>query len=97
LAGELRDFYPGGNVTIVQSSNKALSANYDNKYRDRVTAEIQARGVRVVLGDTLESIDPDVLNGTNSLQPRTVQTRKGLRLEADLIVRSSSLKEKTHN
>src|SRR5258708_6655886 len=41
LAGELRDFHPGVNVTIVQSSDKALNAHYDDRYRDRVTSEIQ--------------------------------------------------------
>jgi NADH dehydrogenase FAD-containing subunit len=86
LAGELRDFQPKASVTLVQAADKALNATYHDKLRNQVTAQLEARGVNVILGDSIESLDPESLEGTVTLGSRTVTTRNGVTIEADLVI-----------
>lgn len=90
LAGELRDFHPKTSVTLVQNADKALNGTYHNKLRDHVTTQLEARGVKVILGDSIEGLDAASLEGTVALESRTVTTRKGVTLGADLVVRINS-------
>jgi len=86
LAGEIRDFHPKTNVTVVQAAEKALNATYHDKLRDHVTAQLEARGVKVILGDSIEDLDAESLEGTVALESRTIMTRGGVTLGADLVI-----------
>jgi hypothetical protein len=74
-------------VTVAQAAGKALNATYHDKFRDHTTAQLGARGVNMILGDSIEGLDPESLEGTVPLVSRTITTRNGVTLEADLVVR----------
>jgi NADH dehydrogenase FAD-containing subunit len=78
-------------VTVVQAASKALNATYHDKFRDHTTAELEARGVNMILGDSIEDLDADSLEGTVALESRTITTRNGVTLEADLVVRVTTV------
>lgn len=74
-------------MTVVQAADKALNAAYHDKLRDHVTAQLEARGVKMILGDSIEDLDAESLEGTVALESRTITTRGGVTLGADLVVR----------
>ena len=74
-------------MTIVQAADKALNAAYHDKFRDHVTAQLEERGVKVILGDSIENLDAKSLDGMVTLESRTITTQGGVVLEADLVVR----------
>lgn len=74
-------------MTVVQAADKALNATYHNKFRDHVTTQLEARGVTMVLGDSIDGLDANSLEGTVTLQSRTITTLGGVTLGADLVVR----------
>lgn len=74
-------------MTVVQAADKALNATYHDKFRDHVTAQLEARGVKMILGDSIEDLDAKSLEGTVTLEARTITTQGGVILGADLVVR----------
>ena len=74
-------------MTIVQAADKALNAAYHDKFRNHVAAQLEARGVKMIFGDSIEDLDANSLEGTVSLESRTVTTQGGVSLGADLVVR----------
>ena len=74
-------------MTVVQSADKALNAAYPDKFRNHVSTQLEARGVKMILGDSIEGIDAKSLEGMVDLESRTITTRGGAILEADLVVR----------
>ncbi|KAF8527679.1 FAD/NAD(P)-binding domain-containing protein [Gautieria morchelliformis] len=76
LAGELKQFYPDKKITIVHGGKKLLNKAYPDKVRKDVERRIRHRGVEVILDDFIDPLP----EGT------PVTTRKGVKLNADLIV-----------
>lgn len=74
-------------MTVVQAADKALNAVYHDKFRDHVTAQLEERGVKMILGDSIENLDAESLEGIVTLESRTITTQGGVVLEADLVVR----------
>ena len=74
-------------MTVVQAGDKALNTAYHNKFRDHVAAQLETRGVKFILGDSIDGLDDASLEGTVPLESRTITTRGGTVLEADLLVR----------
>ncbi|OOF96832.1 hypothetical protein ASPCADRAFT_4875 [Aspergillus carbonarius ITEM 5010] len=50
MAGDVKGMYPGKNVTLVHSRERLLSRGYGGVLAGRVLQELEALGVRVVLG-----------------------------------------------
>lgn len=74
-------------MTVIQAADKALNTAYHDKFRDHVTTQLEARGVKTILGDSIEDLDANSLDGTVTLGSRTITTQGGVTLEADLVVR----------
>lgn len=92
LAGELRDYVPGVQVSLVQRDKLVLNATYPNSFRQRVTKSLDERGVTIITDDTIVNLEEQVLDGTQGIVPgRTVTTSKGVTLPAELIVRTRLL------
>ncbi|KIY62463.1 FAD/NAD(P)-binding domain-containing protein [Cylindrobasidium torrendii FP15055 ss-10] len=78
LAGEIRDFWPDKSVTVVHAQSKVINAAYPDKYRDYAAAGLTARGVELILGDT---VDSEIPTGGGK-----ITTRNGKEIEGDLFV-----------
>jgi hypothetical protein len=88
LAGEIRDFHPSAKVTVVQKARLPLNATYPDKLRQRIATELEERGVRVIVNDTVR-LPQAVLDGADPVTPgRKITTAKGNIIPAELIVRS---------
>ncbi len=69
-------------ITIVQGGSALLNDAYPDKYRRRVETGVRARGARIILNDYIDTFEVGpVANGTG------VKTRKGVEIQADLVVR----------
>ncbi|KAF9528079.1 FAD/NAD-P-binding domain-containing protein [Crepidotus variabilis] len=77
LAGEIKDAYPEARVTIVHTQTLPLNDTYPERWRKRVLAGVEKRGVTVLLGDAVDNFTP-----TN----KKISTRNGLSIPADLVV-----------
>ncbi|PPR02371.1 hypothetical protein CVT24_011712 [Panaeolus cyanescens] len=78
LAGELKDFWPKKNVTIVHASETLLNPAYPQKFRQQVTRRIIKLGVNLILSDYLDT----------TASQGEVTTRSGKAIVADLIVQT---------
>ncbi|KAJ7611148.1 FAD/NAD(P)-binding domain-containing protein [Mycena rosella] len=79
LAGELKDIWPGKEVTIVHGQRLLFNDTYPDKFRLSAARGLADRGVRIYLNDVLENVPAHA-------GPAAVTTREGLDLKADLIV-----------
>lgn len=87
LAGEIVEFFPSTEVTVVNRNPLPLNETYPDSFRERVKAGLTGRGVKFIGGDSVSSLAPDVLNGTESVSPgRSITTDKGVKVAADLII-----------
>lgn len=87
LVGEIRDFIPSAKVTVVQKDCLPLNATYPDALRRRIASEIEARGTRLILNDSV-TLSQSVLDGTDPVTPgRKITTAGGVTIPADLIVR----------
>ncbi|KAI0274994.1 FAD/NAD-P-binding domain-containing protein [Gloeopeniophorella convolvens] len=75
-AGELKDFYPEKDVTIVHARSQILNEVYPDKFRKRVYDGVADRGVNVVYNDYVDGL---ASNGA-------VTTRRGTVVKGDLVV-----------
>ncbi|TFY76380.1 hypothetical protein EWM64_g7631 [Hericium alpestre] len=80
IAGEIKYYYPGNSVTIVQSGHLPLNKVYPDRFRSTVESRIRQRGVEFVFGDYLDETET---------KDGFVRTRKGKVLPADLVVSST--------
>ena len=77
-------------ITIVQGDSSLLNATYPDKYRQRVEKGIRARGVDIILNDYIDTFDVgSITKGTG------VKTRKGVEVEADLVVSRNCESQRT--
>ncbi|KAF9026131.1 FAD/NAD-P-binding domain-containing protein [Hymenopellis radicata] len=78
IAGEVRDEWPDKPVTIIHRRTKLLTDVYPDSFRDAAVTNLEARGIDVVLDDT---VDLDIPAGATS-----VTTHKGKVVPGDLIL-----------
>ncbi|KAJ7216241.1 hypothetical protein C8J57DRAFT_1149682 [Mycena rebaudengoi] len=81
LAGELKDIWPEKDVAIVHAKPLLFNDTYPDKFRTAIARGLTARGIKLHLGDVVEN---HVLTGSTA-----VVTRAGLKLSADLILRTT--------
>ncbi|KAG8830651.1 hypothetical protein FRC18_007767 [Serendipita sp. 400] len=87
LAGEIRDFYPSTEVTVVHKQHLLLNSTYPDAYRQRITDDLKNRNVRVLTEDSVNGLTAGLLDGTDGVQPgRKITTAKGVQLSAELII-----------
>ncbi|KAJ7897039.1 FAD/NAD(P)-binding domain-containing protein [Mycena olivaceomarginata] len=77
-AGEIKDEWPDKEVTIVHGDSILLNSAYPARYRNGLQKSIRARGVNIVLDDFVDEIPAP--------GPASIKTRKGVVIEADLVV-----------
>jgi apoptosis-inducing factor 2 len=87
LAGEIRDFIPSAELTVVNRDALPLNSTYPDVFRRRVLQGLTSRGIKYIGGDAVTSLSADILNGTDPVTPgRTITTDKGVEVAAELIV-----------
>jgi apoptosis-inducing factor 2 len=87
LAGEVRDFVPGAELSVVQNEPLVLNPTYPESFRRRVQKGLEQRGVRVLTGDSIVHLQLGVLDGTSRVVPgQKITTTNGVTLPAELIV-----------
>ena len=68
---EIVNQYPKKKVTIVQSSDRLLNDQYPTKLSDRLKRELEARGVKIILGERVEKDVYEAGKGTVTLKDGT--------------------------
>ncbi|KAF9051854.1 hypothetical protein BJ165DRAFT_1401308 [Panaeolus papilionaceus] len=86
VSGEIKEFWPQKNVTIVHGSTSLINSSYPQKFRDKVTRRVADLGVNLVLDDYLDTTETQ----------GEVTTRKGRKLVADLVVQTRGFTPNTH-
>jgi NADH dehydrogenase FAD-containing subunit len=87
LAGEVREFHPSVELTLVQKNSLLLNSTYPDAFRRRVEDGLTTRGIKVITGDTVENLSADILNGVDPVTSgRKITTAKGVTVPAELIV-----------
>jgi NADH dehydrogenase FAD-containing subunit len=77
LAGEIKQFYPQTNVTVVHNESLPLNSAYPNKFRKTAQKALAKTGIKLVLEDRLEQLTPE---------DGFVTTKNGVKVKADLVV-----------
>jgi NADH dehydrogenase FAD-containing subunit len=85
LAGEIKAFFPGKQVTIADISDDILQGPYDQRLRDELRRQLSELGVGLQLGSPLRAL-PAVPAAT--LAPIELTTESGERLSADIWYRA---------
>jgi len=73
-------------ISVVHNASQVLNATYPERYRRAVQKSFQARGIDLILGDSVTDIPED-----GHVPGDKVTTRQGRTLEAGLVVRSQLL------
>lgn len=80
VAGEIKVKYPSKSVTILESRNQLVAGeDVRDKFRTKLATYLKRLGVKVVLGERLETR----LAG-NGFEKRTLRTDKGTEIESDV-------------
>ncbi|PFH45970.1 hypothetical protein AMATHDRAFT_157112 [Amanita thiersii Skay4041] len=77
LAGELKEFHPNKNVTIVHGQELPLNDYYPRRWRKDIARRLRRRGVNLVLSDYVDD---------EEIEHYTIKTRNGEVVLADLVV-----------
>ncbi len=85
LAGEIKAFYPGKHVTIVDVPDDILTGPYDQALRDELRRQLDALGVELHLGSALRDL-PSTPPAT--LGAIRISTEDGDELSADIWFRA---------
>jgi apoptosis-inducing factor 2 len=86
LAGEILDFYPQTQLSLVHRDTLPLNGAYPDPVRRAIARGLEERGARLVLGDSV-ALTKEEMDGSNSIIPGgTVTTAKGVTLPAELVV-----------
>jgi NADH dehydrogenase FAD-containing subunit len=81
-SNSISSFSQDKEVTIVHGDSILLNSTYPARYRNGLQKSIRARGVNIVLDDFVDEIPAP--------GPASIKTRKGVVIEADLVVRQFS-------
>lgn len=84
MAGEITSKWPDKSVVIIDVADRILTGGYRDELRDALAAQLANRRVEVLLGSPLVA-DPAPQPGV--LEPFTVMTAAGTRIDADLWLR----------
>lgn len=87
LVGEIHDFYPNVEVSVVHRDTMALNSSYPNVFRERIGREIEKAGARLILDDEVE-LSETALETVDYVPRRQITTKKGVKINAELIVSS---------
>ncbi|KAJ7243177.1 FAD/NAD-P-binding domain-containing protein [Mycena haematopus] len=82
LAGEFKDIWPRKEVTIVHGQRLLFNDAYPDRFRKSAADHLTRRGVKILLGDVVEDLPAEA-------GPATVLTQGGLKLSADLVVKTT--------
>ncbi|KIO28784.1 hypothetical protein M407DRAFT_229352 [Tulasnella calospora MUT 4182] len=77
LSGELKNYYPNKNVTVIHGDVLPMNTTYPDKFRRRIVERWEALGVNFVLGDRGSLPQGDYTS---------ITTDKGQTIKADLVV-----------
>ncbi|KAE9400383.1 FAD/NAD(P)-binding domain-containing protein [Gymnopus androsaceus JB14] len=80
LAGEIKDIWPDKSITIINRGSKLLNDTYSSKLRVGLQRQLQDRGVKLILDDSVEDLP------VKSSGPVEITTVKGKSLKPDLII-----------
>ncbi|KAJ3755187.1 hypothetical protein EV360DRAFT_73067 [Lentinula raphanica] len=89
LAGEIKDIWPDKKVTVLNRGAQLLNDTYTTKLRTGLKRQLEERGVKVILDDSLEDLP------TGNSGPVEVRTAKGVSLKPDLILRTWGARSNT--
>ncbi|KAJ3711205.1 FAD/NAD(P)-binding domain-containing protein [Lentinula raphanica] len=89
LAGEIKDIWPDKKVTVLNRGAQLLNDTYTTKLRTGLQRQLEERGVKVILDDSLEDLPSE------SASPVEVRTAKGVSLKPDLILRTWGARSNT--
>ncbi|KAH8814683.1 hypothetical protein DL96DRAFT_420597 [Flagelloscypha sp. PMI_526] len=78
MAGEIRHFFPNTKITLVHSGEAPLNQAYPNKFRRAVKRRLEQGKVNVIYNDYVDDFPEGPV--------KTVRTRKGQELKADLVL-----------
>ncbi len=84
MAGEISTDYPKKSVTVVHFRDYHVEGdNLKPAFRDGVREQLEAKGVKLVLGEKVTNLDDIPRDGSSKC---TVKTNKGTEIEADLAI-----------
>ncbi|KAF7339304.1 FAD/NAD(P)-binding domain-containing protein [Mycena sanguinolenta] len=78
FSGELKDEFPGKEITIVHGDKTLLNPTYPVGFRKGLEKSIRARGINIILSDYVDEIPAP--------GPASITTRNGKEITADLFV-----------
>ncbi|WP_067780707.1 NAD(P)/FAD-dependent oxidoreductase [Actinomyces vulturis] len=86
LAGEITSYFPEIEITLLESGPDILtSGDYKPELRESIRKQLQERGVKIMVGDSLSYLPPvDV----GVLSPFRVMTQGGTQIKADMWFRA---------
>ncbi|CAA7268504.1 unnamed protein product [Cyclocybe aegerita] len=77
LSGEIKDFHPMKNVTIVQANPLLLSDLYPNRYRIDLEKRLRRRGINMIFDEAV---------GNSGEHHPTLKLRSGTEIPCDLLI-----------
>ncbi|XP_071950450.1 ferroptosis suppressor protein 1-like [Antedon mediterranea] len=91
LAGEIMTDLKGKEVYLIHPHEKLVSAMYEDSFTNSVRDQLKALGVKLVLGERVSNLRDLPTSAT----PSVVETDKGSKIDADLVVPCTGLKVNT--
>ncbi|EJD54211.1 FAD/NAD(P)-binding domain-containing protein [Auricularia subglabra TFB-10046 SS5] len=84
LAGEIHEFYPKTEVTLVHGQKFLLNDAYTDAFRKKLGVQFAKAGTKLILDDTVLDVTADPTAELTG----PVKTAKGVELNADLIIQA---------
>lgn len=69
LAGEIRDYYPDTQITLVHRDSLTLNKAYPAKFRQSIGDDLTSRGIQFVTDD-IQGLSSSVMEGSEGVVPR---------------------------
>jgi apoptosis-inducing factor 2 len=88
LAGEISSVYPDKSIVLVHSGQQLIGPPFHPKFGLRLQQQLEARGVRLILGEKLDIAAAQAAQHPSDLGAQQYRTDKGTHLQADLLLRA---------